>query len=380
MKEASCEFVLRLYALYHGCPPIRETALQQGIVMEYMRRGSVQSLLDYLRGPPPWPLTFRLAHEVALGMNFLHIKKLIHHDLKPSNVLLSDELHAKIADFGLSRVSTSALNSNRETTGVDGGSYKYMPPEAFEASYKPCRAFDRYSYGILLWSIVTGKDPYSVADYSLVALRIPMGDRPDLEEIDQTKADGLEEIVKLMKSCWDKTPSARPEFKECLEVTENVLSKHRKGIRVAVNRILKRLESPTSNEHSETFSFPHQRLERSESNDVVDVGFIATQMSSMQDSVSVPAERMIDADKAKFVDEKKKTLIQDVSDVMAVVDELDDMVHSETYSVIEAEKTSQGKMRALYTRTLRSGGEKVKAAFYDALKKHQPHLVERLGG
>ncbi|XP_035521046.1 receptor-interacting serine/threonine-protein kinase 3-like [Morone saxatilis] len=381
MEEASCEFVLRLYALYHGCPPIRETALQQGIVMEYMRRGSVQSLLDDLRGPPPWPLTFRLAHQVALGMNFLHLKKLIHHDLKPSNVLLNDDLHAKIADFGLCRVSTSALNSNRETTGVDGGSYKYMPPEAFETSYKPCRAFDRYSYGILLWSIVTGKEPYPMADYSLVALKIPMGDRPDLEEIDQTKAEGLEEIVKLMKRCWDGTPSARPEFKECGKITENVLSKHSKGTCDAVYQVLKGLESPTSNEHSETFSFPPQRLETSESNDVVDhVRFTATERSSMQDSVNVPAERMSDADKAKFVDDKRTTLIQDVVEVMAVVDELDDMVHSETYSRIEAEKTSQNKMRALYRSTLLSGGEKVKAAFYDALKKHQPHLVERLGG
>uniref|UniRef100_A0A3Q4B1E9 Protein kinase domain-containing protein n=1 Tax=Mola mola TaxID=94237 RepID=A0A3Q4B1E9_MOLML len=135
--------------------------MQKASCQFYMRRGSVQSLMSKLSGPQPWPLVFRLAHQVAQGMNFLHTMNLMHHDLKPSNVLLNDDLNAKvIADFGLSRVSTSVSNSNGGTKAEIGGSYKYMPPEAFETSYKPVRAFDRYSYGILLWSIVTGKEPY----------------------------------------------------------------------------------------------------------------------------------------------------------------------------------------------------------------------------
>lgn len=162
MEKASCEFVLRVYGIYQG---IRKP----GIVMELMERGSVQSLLNDLSGPPAWPLAFRLAHQVALGMNFLHSRNLMHHDLKPSNILLNDALNAKVrgsvyirskaelivlcnvflvplqvADFGLSRVSTSVLNSNRKTEGEIGGSYKYMPPEAFETSYEPVRAYDSY--------------------------------------------------------------------------------------------------------------------------------------------------------------------------------------------------------------------------------------------
>lgn len=72
-------------------------------------------------------------------------------------------------------------------------------------------------------------------------------------------------------------------------------------------------------------------------------------------------------------------LIQNVSEVMAIAEELGDMVHSETYSVVESKGTSQEKMRALYQRTFRAGGVKVKAAFYDVLKNHQPELVEMLG-
>lgn len=367
MEKASCEFVLRLYGIYEGCPPVGRTSMQQGLVMEFMERGSVQSLQKDLSGPPPWPLVFRLAHQVAVGMNFLHSRELMHHDLKPSNVLLNVDLNARLADFGLSRVSSSALNSERETTGEIGGTYKYMPPEAFEASYEPVRSFDVYSYGILLWSIVTGKEPYPMADYTRVELRIPLGDRPSCQDIDQMRAEGLEELVGLMKRCWDHNPSNRPTFKKFLKDYENVFSKHKKGIHDAVGQVLQRLESPTSDQShtSVAFSVPLQKPDQSKSNDTMD-------------SVSISTRIMSNSDKAKFVDDNRAKLIQNVSEVMAISEELGDMVHSEAYSWIEAQATTQDKVRALYRRTLHSGGVEVKAAFYDALKNHQPRLVEQL--
>lgn len=84
-------------------------------------------------------------------------------------------------------------------------------------------------------------------------------------------------------------------------------------------------------------------------------------------------------EKAKFVDGNMAELIQSVSEVLALVEELGDMVHGETYSAIKAKTTSQDKMRMLYERTFRAGGMKVKAAFYDILKTHHRELVERLG-
>nr|XP_020508571.1 receptor-interacting serine/threonine-protein kinase 3-like isoform X1 [Labrus bergylta] len=381
MKDASCEFVLRVYGMYQGCPPVGGSSQQSGIVMEFMERGSVMSLLEDLCSPPPWPLVFRLAHQVALGMNFLHSRNLMHHDLKPSNVMLNDDLHAKLADFGLCRVSASAANQKREATGRPGGSFKYMPPEAFDTSYQPVRAFDSYSYGILLWSILTGKEPYPAADYELVALKIPLGDRPPLEEIDQQKAEGLKELVVLMRRCWDEDPSKRPTFKECVKDTENEFLKHKQGIHEVVLRVLKTLDPSTRNPHQnikETLSFPLSTPEPSKLNDSMDGR--ESKSSPIQDSVSVSTKIMNVAEKAKFIDDNRAKLIQVVSEVMAITEELGEMVHRETYSVIEAKPTSAEKMRALYQKTLRSGGQKVKAAFFDALKKHHPSLVEHLGG
>ncbi|XP_067447171.1 receptor-interacting serine/threonine-protein kinase 3-like [Thunnus thynnus] len=381
MNEASSEFVVRVYGFYK-----EEKPMQKGIVMEFMTRGSIQSLQKDLSGPPPWPLALRLAHQVALAINFLHSKDLMHQDLKPSNVLLTEDLNAKLADFGLSRVSTSALNRKEGMTGEIGGSYKYMPPEAFELSYPPVRSFDIYSYGILLWSIVTGKEPYPsivAADSSLLKMGIRRGDRPPLTEIDQ-KADGLKELVDLMKSCWHGDPTQRPYAKKCWKVTEDVFSRHgKKGINDAVHKVKTTLDSPTNNQHSNTSvasSSPPQPPEQSESNDEVDhARFTNTGRSFKQDSVSVSTGEMNNTDKEKFVDNNRAMLIQNVSEVLAIAEELGDMVHGETYSLIEAKKTDQDRMRVLYQRTLRSGGEVVKAAFYDALKKNHSKLVERLG-
>ncbi|XP_010792372.1 ankyrin repeat and protein kinase domain-containing protein 1-like isoform X2 [Notothenia coriiceps] len=380
MDMASFKFVVSLYAMYQGCPPGKRPSTQQGIVMEFMEGGSVQSLQEYLHSPPQWPLVFRLAHEVAQGMNFIHKENLMHQDLKPSNVLLNDNLNAKIADFGLSRVSASASNSNKET-GAIGGSYKYMPPEALEsASYEPVRSFDVYSYGILLWTIATGKDPYPLGNYDRVASSIPQGHRPCCKEIEQMKVDGLKELIHLMKRCWDGSPNQRPTFIQCLDVTEKVLSMHSTGIHDAVGH-LKRLMSSNSKTLN-TSGVTNVSLQTAEesTNDSVDFGRI-TETGRSFNQVCASTKTMGIKDKAKFVDHNQATLIQDVSEVMAIAEALGDMVHREALSQIGREDTtSHYKMRALYHGPLRSGGDKVKAAFYDALKAQHPHLVERLGG
>uniref|UniRef100_A0A8C6P599 Protein kinase domain-containing protein n=1 Tax=Nothobranchius furzeri TaxID=105023 RepID=A0A8C6P599_NOTFU len=191
MKSLFFEFVVRLYGTYDGTPSSEEYR-RRGLVMEYMRRGSIETLQKEMAGPPPLPLAFRLAHQVALGMNFLHSKGVLHCDLKPSNVLLTDEFNAKLADFGLSRVSASVLDKRKIPSEEVGGTYKYMPPEAFDLSYEPVRSFDIYSYGILLWSIVTGQEPYR-GKVGFIVICLP------ISETATTKQEqGMKELVTLM--------------------------------------------------------------------------------------------------------------------------------------------------------------------------------------
>lgn len=87
MEMAKFRYVLPVYGI------CREPV---GLVMEYMETGSLENLLA--SEPLPWDLRFRIVHETAVGMNFLHCMSppLLHLDLKPANILLDAHYHVKV--------------------------------------------------------------------------------------------------------------------------------------------------------------------------------------------------------------------------------------------------------------------------------------------
>ncbi|KAJ3584989.1 hypothetical protein NHX12_013712 [Muraenolepis orangiensis] len=250
MRRGESPFVVRVSGVFKGRLPSSGHLVHLGLVMDYMEQGSLADLQATLCGPPPWPLAFRLAYQVALGMNFLHTLSppLLHLDLKPSNVLLDSSLNAKLADFGLARCYHSVSRRSKQVGSVEeGGTTSYMPPESFSMDYKPTCSSDMYSYGILLWSILTGQKPYNNAFSSLVRLRIPVGDRPTLEKIDQSQAAGLGPLVEMMTRCWASVPQERPSFLECITVTEKQYDIHKTGINNAVHTMHTLLEAKKQN-------------------------------------------------------------------------------------------------------------------------------------
>ncbi|XP_031159688.2 receptor-interacting serine/threonine-protein kinase 2-like [Sander lucioperca] len=98
MRQITCQHVMAVRGIFKGRTPSSGGSTQLGVVMDLMERGSLASLQEALTGTPPWPLVFRLAHQVALGINYLHSlpRPVLHQDLKPQNVLLDDFLNAKL--------------------------------------------------------------------------------------------------------------------------------------------------------------------------------------------------------------------------------------------------------------------------------------------
>ncbi|XP_037538671.1 receptor-interacting serine/threonine-protein kinase 3 [Nematolebias whitei] len=246
MRKGSSPYVIHVHGVFKGHSPSSASSVQLGLVMEFMERGSLASLQQSLGEPPHLSLVFRLIHQVALGLNFLHSLSpaVLHLDLKPSNVLLDTSLNAKLTDFGLARISQSVTRVSKKDSKEEGGTLSYMPPEAFEISYSPTRASDIYSFGILLWSIVTGKQPYANAMSSIVKFRIPQGDRPSLDEIRYQAAGraGLATLMELMQKCWDSKPDKRPTSHMCTTVTEELYKMHKHSINDAVHDVLKKLD------------------------------------------------------------------------------------------------------------------------------------------
>ncbi|NWR73387.1 RIPK2 kinase, partial [Centropus unirufus] len=203
-----------------------------GIVTEYMTNGSLNQLLHGKDVYPdiPWCLRFRILYEIALGVNYLHNMNppLLHHDLKTQNILLDDEFHVKIADFGMSKWRVISMSQSRSENSLpEGGTIIYMPPEDYNPSQKTRASvkYDIYSFAIIMWEVMSRKQPFEeVINPLQIMYSVSQGQRLDLSE-ESLSADipNRALIIRLMESGWAQNPDERPSFLKCLIDLEPVL-------------------------------------------------------------------------------------------------------------------------------------------------------------
>ena len=134
------------------------------IVTELMGGGDVEGLLTQADGALPLARTLEIAKDVARGLVFAHEKGVVHRDLKPGNVWLTDTGVAKIGDFGL---AVSLDRSRLTQHGMMVGTVAYMPPEQALGGEVTPQA-DLYSLGAMLYEMVTGKLPFQAEDPTAV--------------------------------------------------------------------------------------------------------------------------------------------------------------------------------------------------------------------
>lgn len=216
MELAKFRYVLPVYGICKD--PV-------GLVMEYMETGSLEKLLasEIL----PWELRFRIIHETAVGMNFLHCMSppLLHLDLKPANILLDAHHHVKISDFGLARWNGL---SNTQDISIDGfcGTIAYLPPERLRQKRISDIKHDVYSFSIVIWGILTQKKPFAAETNILhIMVKVVSGFRPELSAIPKPRPPACKRLLKLMQQCWKEAPSERPTFQEITAETEELSTK-----------------------------------------------------------------------------------------------------------------------------------------------------------
>ncbi|EQC40213.1 serine/threonine protein kinase [Saprolegnia diclina VS20] len=160
----------------------------------------------------------RIALDVIRGVDYLHKKKIVYCDLKSENVLVSDDGHAKLADFGISQQTTRRGDAKQQ------GTPQYMAPELTgSAAAAPTYASDVYAFGILLTELDanTGMVPYETIDYNnnhfALWKEVRSGLRPALRD------DCPLWFRELAVQCMATVPSDRPSVSTIIDILDKNL-------------------------------------------------------------------------------------------------------------------------------------------------------------
>jgi hypothetical protein len=199
MSQLHSDYLVRFY----GCCLSPKYCL----VMEYMPKGSLYAVLhsEEVLG---WDIRYQIAMDIASGVNFLHKKNILHRDIKSQNILLSDNFHAKLTDFGLSKVKNAGASSSSK--GVVG-TVQWMAPELFEDEKCTAKS-DMYSLGITFWELASRKKPFDFVDRpAVIPSRVLQGKR------DEIPKDTPKKFASLIKFCWNGDAKERPSADQVVD-------------------------------------------------------------------------------------------------------------------------------------------------------------------
>lgn len=189
------------------------------LVMEYAAGGPLSRALAGRRVPPH--VLVNWAVQIARGMHYLHCEALvpvIHRDLKSNNILLLQPIEGddmehktlKITDFGLAR------EWHKTTQMSAAGTYAWMAPEVIKASTFS-KGSDVWSFGVLLWELLTGEVPYRGIDCLAVAYGVAVN-----KLTLPIPSTCPEPFAQLMADCWAQDPHRRPDFASILQQLEAI--------------------------------------------------------------------------------------------------------------------------------------------------------------
>eukprot|EP01128_Nolandella_sp_AFSM9_P006224 TRINITY_DN3151_c0_g1_i1.p1 TRINITY_DN3151_c0_g1~~TRINITY_DN3151_c0_g1_i1.p1 ORF type:complete len:824 (-),score=169.85 TRINITY_DN3151_c0_g1_i1:258-2705(-) len=183
------------------------------IVTEYATRGDLRQVAPHVTSLSK---RLRMGLDMASGLAWLHAHNIVHRDLKLPNLLVFSDWTVKVGDFGLSLQLEEGVEISRF-----GGNVKYSAPEILKAryddtimSYPYCEETDVYSFGLMLWELITLKPlfvrPKEYKGKKGLAKYVLEGHRPALEK------HWPESLQKLLSDCWHEVQSMRPKFRDII--------------------------------------------------------------------------------------------------------------------------------------------------------------------
>ncbi|KAK8567644.1 hypothetical protein V6N13_105601 [Hibiscus sabdariffa] len=180
---------------------------EKAIVMKYMDGGTLDTLVK-ANGPFSESSISHIAYQVLSGLNYLREFNIVHLDIKPSNLLVDQNMNVKIGDFGVSKILRA--DEAPEFRDIYVGTYAYMSPERLDSDCYDSRyvlAADIWSLGVTLWELYVGHFPFlppgEKPNWMQLVLLMRFGEAPRLP------MEASEDFRSFIGCCLQKDPSKR---------------------------------------------------------------------------------------------------------------------------------------------------------------------------
>lgn len=166
------------------------------LIMEYCPKGALTKQVGKLSEEQVW----RVLHDVAAGLAYLHSKDIVHQDIKPDNILLDESGNYRITDFGISTKARTTLRKSMLGASTSGGTMAYMGPERFSAQPAPTKASDIWSLGAMIYELITGDVPFGEIGGGM------QKNGAEIPDIAQPISQALTHVIHLMlaRETWDR--------------------------------------------------------------------------------------------------------------------------------------------------------------------------------
>ncbi len=183
------------------------------LVMDYLHGGTLKQRLGK---PMPWQEAVHLLLPIAEALDYAHDQNIIHRDVKPSNILLTQRGQPMLTDFGIAKILEGEDATGLTGTGMGLGTPEYMAPEQWTGQASPLS--DLYSLGVVLYELVTGRKPYTADTPAAIMLKQATDPLPRPRDFAPDLPEAMEKVLfkALAKRPEDRYQSMK-EFTAALE-------------------------------------------------------------------------------------------------------------------------------------------------------------------
>ncbi|KDO62429.1 hypothetical protein CISIN_1g008650mg [Citrus sinensis] len=225
------EFLMELGIIGHVCHPNTATlvgcCIENGLylIFNFSQNGNLDAALHDERSKSlEWPIRYKIVLGVARGLHYLHKgckRRIIHRDIKASNVLLGPDFEPQITDFGLAKWLPNKC-THHAAIPIEG-TFGYLAPEYFMHGIIDEKT-DVFAFGVLLLEIITGRKPVDSSRQNLVLWAKPLMESGNLTELVDPSLEGeydtdqMHRLVLIADYCVRQTSAWRPSMSEVLEL------------------------------------------------------------------------------------------------------------------------------------------------------------------